>query len=128
MNTFLPTFPKPISLILTRRTKPGSLPTKKKWHKSFLALGIVSILLCVFCYFDNCYRNELERHQCYLQFHACHFADAHPLFLKELAGSVNGHFHTFIDVADIAREMNANMVASSAQLAIQGKNEVDFDI
>ena len=55
-----------------------------------------------------------------MQFHACHLGEAHPIFLKTLAAAVDGHFHTFSDVANIARELNANLVASTAQVTILG--------
>lgn len=65
-------------------------------------------------------RDELRQRQSYIQFHACHFGEAHPLFLKGLANAVDGHFHTFVDVSNIAREINANSVSSTARISIYG--------
>lgn len=71
--------------------------------------------------FTILFRDELRQRQSYVQFHACHFGEAHPLFLKALSTSVNGHFHTFVDVANIARELNASLVSTSASITIYGK-------
>lgn len=54
--------------------------------------------------------------QCAIEFHVCHLGEAHPVFLKSLRESLDGHFHAIVDVENIEREMK--VAANSASLSI----------
>src|SRR6185437_4347054 len=63
---------------------------------------------------------KLEDAKCTLDFHICHFGQAHPLFLRAMRERTGGHFHAVADIEKLHKEMTAQATGTNAQLTIVG--------
>ncbi|KAL6057492.1 Eukaryotic peptide chain release factor GTP-binding subunit [Balamuthia mandrillaris] len=61
-----------------------------------------------------------RRGGCSLEFHVCHFGEAHPLLLKALREASNGHFHAVADIERLKGEMAAMASGTNTMLTING--------
>eukprot|EP01105_Mastigella_eilhardi_P026519 TRINITY_DN771_c1_g1_i4.p1 TRINITY_DN771_c1_g1~~TRINITY_DN771_c1_g1_i4.p1 ORF type:complete len:1535 (-),score=344.89 TRINITY_DN771_c1_g1_i4:764-5137(-) len=53
-----------------------------------------------------------------LDFHVCHFGEAHPIFLRRIREVTNGFFHAIKDLASIRNEMERKATATSTKLSL----------
>eukprot|EP01119_Soliformovum_irregulare_P021104 TRINITY_DN6967_c0_g1_i1.p1 TRINITY_DN6967_c0_g1~~TRINITY_DN6967_c0_g1_i1.p1 ORF type:complete len:1824 (-),score=734.75 TRINITY_DN6967_c0_g1_i1:21-5492(-) len=67
-------------------------------------------------------KNQLDfaDSKCQIDMHVCHMGEAHPIFLKALRDSVDGHFHALKDVSKLIDEMQASSVGSGFSLEFHG--------
>jgi len=56
---------------------------------------------------------DVADQRCTIDFHVCHFGEAHPLFLRAVREAAGGHFHAIADLSRIADEMTAASTQSA---------------